>query len=152
MAAKPEERYVDAYEKYEDAADLITQLAEVVMSLGLGERFAIQWAPRQIKEYDRNGNVIGNAWGVYLVDKKPDQPLPDRLSFKPRLPEKKTANPKSAPSQRRVNTLYEAFGESKTLNQWAKVAGVSWPTLNARIKAGMTMEEAITDIALKNAS
>lgn len=144
-----QERFVHAEPYYDDAADLINRLAETVRRLGLSNRFKVVWEPRKIVERQARTNIpLRNLWAVYVVDHAPHLPVPTGLSSTPRI----TARTREIPGTATRGTTYEAFGQKMTLNQWAKAVGVSWPTLNARIRSGKSMEEALTELALKKAS
>lgn len=142
---------------HDEAIDCIKKSALVLTNLDLNDRFVVDPWPRPVTE-----TVNGQTRTYYqavIIDKRPDEPRPDGLTtldirvavFKGYT----KARPKPQVSEaepRGGKTQYEAFGETKNLNQWAKAVGVTWPTLKSRIDAGMTMEEALTQIALKKAS
>lgn len=135
---------------YDEAVAAIQKFAMALTNLGLANRFAIAPTPRSIIEYEKRSDGNRGRKHIYfqaiLIDKCPHLPKPEGLT---------ALGIRQAESQGYKQPKvkqYEAFGERKTLNQWAKVAGTSWPTLKSRIDAGMTMEEAITDIALKKSA
>lgn len=136
--------------EYDEAVDYIKKFALALTNLGLHKRFSISSAPRPIADRDMNAKLdSGRArtyYQVVLIDKRPHEPSPEGLT----LPQIHAAE-KAGYAEPKVKH-YEALGQKMTLNQWAKAVGVSYPTLKSRIQAGKTMEEAITEIAMKKAS
>lgn len=59
-----------------------------------------------------------------------------------RLIEKHDAAPAYAPRQH--SKRYSAFGEERTISQWAKQLGVSNELIHGRLKQGWPVEEALT--------
>ena len=45
---------------------------------------------------------------------------------------------------RKINQLFEAFGQKKLMSEWEKVSGISQYTLYSRIRRGIPLEEALT--------
>ncbi|MFI0265577.1 hypothetical protein [Streptomyces luteogriseus] len=144
------------FDNQPEAVEFIQELPGILRELGLSDRFKAVPTPRVISEAQQRGRHFKrfNYYAACMRDLHPSEPLPvitvadiaearRRARYKETLPRL---------SSRRKGQQYEAFGQSMTLNQWAKAVGVSWPTLNARIEAGKSMEEAITELALKNAS
>lgn len=136
--------------EYDDAVDLIRKFALALTNLGLNGRFSMMPTPRRIVENEKRADGRRGRTQIFyqiiLVDKQPDEPYPEGLTAL------QIATAESRGYQEPKVKHYTAFGESMTLNQWAKAVGVTWPTLKSRIDAGMTMEEAITQIALKKVS
>lgn len=129
--------------EYDEAVECIKKYALALTNLGLNSRFTISPTPHPVTGYE-NGKTT--HYQVILTDKRPDEPKPEGLTaLQIRTAESSGyAKPKT--------TYYEAFGQRMTLGKWAAVAGVTRPTLKSRIDAGLTMEEAITQIALKRAA
>ncbi len=121
--------------EYDEAIEHIKKFALALTNLGLQKRFSILPNPYSVGH---------GFYQIILLDNRPDEPKPEGLTAL----EIRTAETKGYARPRAH--YYEAFGQRKTLGKWAEVAGVSRPTLKTRIDAGMTMEEAITDVALKN--
>lgn len=128
--------------EYDEAVECIKKYALALTNLGLNGRFVISPRPHPVVSYE-NGRRI--HYQIILTDKHPDEPKPEGLT---------TLNIMAAESagytKPRV-TYYEAFGQRMTLGKWAVAAGVSRPTLKSRIDAGLTMEEAITQLVTKRA-
>jgi len=118
----------------DEAIECIQKFALALTNLRLNGRFSIVSTPQSVGH---------NFYQVILRDRNPDKPKPEGLTS---LHIRQAEN--SGYAKPRV-THYNAFGQRMTLGKWAQVAGVSRPTLKARLDAGMTVEEAITDIALK---
>jgi hypothetical protein len=137
--------------EYGEAVDHIRQYALALTNLKLNNRFTVLPTPRPVveieKRWDNKQGRRQRYYQVILVDRKPGEPLPEGLTAL----QIKAAEAQGYEKKRKV-IHYDAFGQSMTLPQWAKVAGVSRPTLKSRLDAGMTMEEAITQIALKRAA
>lgn len=137
--------------EYDEAVGLIKKYALALTNLGLHKRFTISPSPHPVKEVEHGNNGRGKGrrhfyYQVVLVDHCPDEPKPAGLTtLKIRTAEAAGYTPPKT-------KYYEAFGQRMSLNQWAKATGVSRPTLKSRIDAGLTMEEAVTQIALKKAS
>lgn len=121
---------------WDEAIECIQKFARALTNLKLNSRFSIDPVPQPLGH---------NFYQIVLLDRQPDKPKPEGLTT---LHIRAAENAESA---RPKTKYYDAFGQRMSLNKWAQVTGVSWPTLKARIDAGMTMEEAITEIALKNA-
>lgn len=119
---------------WDEALECIEQFAIALTNLGLNRRFTIRPTPQSVGH---------GFYQLVLLDKEPDKPKPEGLTTLHIRTAQKAgyAKPKTK--------HYNAFGQRMTLNKWAQVAGTTWPTLKSRIDAGMSMEEAITDIALK---
>lgn len=144
MAASRVSEYKIGPFEYDEARRLVIEFSLALTNLGLTERFCIEGTPRSCVEYE--GSQRNIYYHVVLRDKQPDQPKPKGLS---------TLDIKLAQAAGYTKgkvTHYEAFGKRLTMTQWAKAAGVTRPTLKSRIDAGLTMEEAITQIALKKAA
>lgn len=122
---------------HDEAVECIQNFAIALKNLGLNRRFSVAAAPQSVGH---------GFYQVILFDKNPDEPKPEGLTTLhiQRAEKAGYAKPRT--------TYYDAFGQRMTLGAWAQVAGVSRPTLKARIDAGMTVEEAITAIALKKSS
>jgi hypothetical protein len=135
--------------EYEEATECINRFAAALTNLGLNDRFAVSWNPRRIaggKRQRLEESSSGALYYVILLDRRPDEPCPQGLSVL-QIKRAELEGHKKKPQIKQ----YEAFGETKNLNQWAKAVGVAWHTLKARIDTGMTMEEALTQIALRKA-
>lgn len=143
MSQEKAERLIDSWPDYESAEEHIKEVALHFGRLGLASRFGVVPVPKPLVERNARGHAIARYFGVYLVDRTPNEPLPEGLTSIPKIVESAQA-PKET-----KRTQYTAFGETKNLHQWAKAVGVSDPTLKSRIDAGKTMEEALTEIALK---
>lgn len=136
--------------EYDEAVECINKFALALTNLGLSSRFTVAPAPHRIvgsgRHAMRDEGHERKLYQVILVDRRPDEPYPRGLTAL-----QITAAEAKGYTKPKVKQ-YEAFGETKNLNQWAKAVGVSWPTLKSRIDAGMTMEEALTQIALRKAA
>ena len=148
--SKAREQAIGPFE-YEEAVNCIKRFALALTNLGLNNRFTVEAFPQRIARSGRWHEFEEERehalYQVILVDRHPDKPIPSGLTtLRIRAAENQGYKKNSQVKQ------YEAFGEFKNLNQWAKAVGVTWPTLKSRIDAGMTMEEALTQIALKKAS
>lgn len=139
--------------KYDEAIDYIKQFALALTNLNLQNRFTIRSTPRAVvereKRWDHSAGRRNTYYQVVLVDRNPHEPSPEGLTA---LDIKVAEAAGYTKAQERTRRVHEAFGQSMTVNGWARAAGVSPNTLRSRISAGMTMEEAITQIALKKAS
>lgn len=143
MSQEKVERLIDSWPDRESAEDHIGEVALVIRRLGLVKRFGVLVEPKPIIERNHLGHPIAKYFGVYLVDRTPNEPMPEGLTSVPKF-----VDTTEAPKETK-RTQYMAFGETKNLHQWAKAVGVSDPTLKSRIDAGKTMEEALTELALK---
>lgn len=136
--------------EYDEAIDCIKKFALALTNLGLGDRFAVAPTPRRIVGSGRHAlRDEGHEHALYhvtLIDRQPDKPYPEGLTTLQIVAAGNQGYEKPKVKQ------YTAFGETKNLNQWAKAVGVTRPTLKSRIDAGMTMEEALTQIAVKKTS
>lgn len=119
---------------YDEAKECIIRFAVALTNLGLQKRFSLRPEPQSVGH---------GFYQIVLLDKYPDKPKPASLTTL----QIKVAE-QAGYAKPKTTQYYEAFGERKTLGKWADVADVARTTLKARIDAGMTMEEAITDIAL----
>lgn len=147
--ARTAERTIGPFE-YGEAVDLIQQFALALTNLKLHSRFIVQPSPRPVIEWERRGDRKQGRkiihYQVVLIDRRPDEPSPEGLT----VLDIKVAEhagyvkPETAP--------YEAFGQHMTLGEWAKAVGTTRKNLKARIDTGMTMEEALTHIALKKST
>ena len=119
---------------WDESLECIQKFARALTNLKLDRRFSINGTPQKLGH---------GFYQVILIDKKPGEPKPEGLTTLHIHAAEKAgyAKPKV--------TYYNAFGQRMTLGKWAEVAGVTRPTLKARLDAGMTVEEAITDVALK---
>lgn len=146
---KVREQRIGPFE-YDEAVECIQRFALALTNLGLGGRFTVAPTPLRITGSGRHTlRDTGHEHALYhviLLDKRPGDPYPKNLTALQIVAAENEGHTKPKVKQ------YEAFGERKNLNQWAKAVGVSWPTLKSRIEAGMTMEEALTQIALKKSS
>lgn len=123
--------------KYDEAVENIKKFACALSNLELQGRFSIMPSPVSVGH---------GFYQIVLLDKRPDEPKPEDLTaLNIRVAE---AAGYASPGVR----YYEAFGQRKTLGKWAEMVGVTRPTLKTRVDAGMTVEQAITDIALKKAA
>jgi hypothetical protein len=143
------------FDNQPDAVEFIQELPGILRELGLSERFKAIATPRVIAERQQRGRFSRrfNYYAACMRDLRPEEEPPSitiaDIAEAREKARRKAALPRLAKGR---GKQYEAFGQSMTLNQWAKAVGVSWPTLNARIEAGKSMEEAITELALKKAS
>lgn len=137
--------------EYDEAVSCIKKFALALTNLGINDRFTVAPVPRPVLERERRRDGKAGRKEVYyqviLVDKRPDEPSPEGLTVL------QIADAEAQGYMRpRSRQYHDAFGQRKTLNQWAKAVGVTYPTLKSRIDKGMTVEEAVTEIAIKKAA
>lgn len=135
---------------FDDAMRYIQTFALALSNLRLQDRFVIRPLPRP-SGIERDGDEMDRHSGrpvyhVVLLDQRPDRPKPQGLTA---LCITTAAARGYAPAR---NPKYEAFDQRMTLTDWAKAVGVSRQTLKSRLDSGMTMEEAVSDIALRKAA
>lgn len=129
--------------EHDEAVECIKNYALALTNLGLSKRFSVDPTPHPVVGYE---NGKRTHYQVILIDKRPDEPKPQGLTaFKIKAAE-------STGYAKRKTTYYVAFGQRMSLNKWAKAADVSRFTLKSRLNAGLSMEEALTQIALKRAA
>jgi hypothetical protein len=137
--------------EYGEAVSLIKKYALALTNLGLSHRFSVLPSPQPVMEYEKRRDGRRGRFFVHhqvvIVDRFPDEPKPEGLTTL----DIRAAEAEGYRQKKPRTTYYEALGQSMTIGKWAEAVGVSRATLKARIDAGMTMEEAITQIALKKA-
>lgn len=137
--------------EYDEAVQNIRKFALALTNLDLNDRFAVSPTPRAVlereKRRDRKAGRKEIYYQVVIIDKRPDEPRPTGLTALHIAQAEAQGYTKP-----RTRQYHEAFGQTKTLNQWAKAVGVTYPTLKSRIDRGMTVEEAVTEIAIKKAA
>jgi hypothetical protein len=135
--------------EYSEALQYIERFALALTNLGLQERYIVDPVPGRTVEWEkrRDGRKgrMQVSYHVVLVDKRPTEPPPENLTA---LGIGQAVEKGYQPLERH----YDALGKRMTLPQWAKAVGTSCAKLRSQINAGATMEEAITQIALKKAN
>lgn len=147
--ARVAERIIGPFD-YDEAVEHIKQFARALTNLKLTDRFTIHPTPRPIVEREARGDAKKRrritTYHVVLLDKQPEKPHPTGLTVLDIR-----AAESAGYTKPKVDT-YEALGQRMTLSEWARAVGAARATLKARIDAGMTMEEAVTELALKRSA
>ncbi len=155
MVVKSRSEYKIGPFDYDDAKHHIKKYALALTNLGLGNRFSVDPWPRRVVDTE-NGRPR-TLYQVVIVDKYPDRPCPEGLTtFKIKAAESRgyrnPAQHEDEEPEEPEEKRYRALGRVMTLSQWAEAADIDPSTLKVLIDGGMTMKEAITQIALKKAS
>lgn len=144
MSDKRVYRRIGSFLRWREAADEIKDAAETLVATGLDKKFKIFPAPVRMK--DANGHIF---WNIQVLDVEAtaaanENANPEATTGESEAKFNRLRDSGAFKKPGRKAAQYVAFDESHTLQEWSKISGIAYRTLYARIKNGLSLEDALT--------
>lgn len=145
MGDLPEIVVADRAATEEEAKELTERYEKSLKSLAKHHQFKV--LPPQKIPAGRNTHweirIQNLVVAAERMRREEEEKQQQREANRQRMSEARKGKPLPAGAGRQP-TLYRAFGESKTIAEWAEEAEISEDTLRKRLRRGMSLQEALT--------